>query len=113
MLVSTVIVVTGNHGEGLAITASTPHGTLAYDSTLKVPLVVSGAAVPTRLVTAPVSLADLAPTLSRVADLTTTGPSADLLAPTLAERDVYAETLYPARGWVACVVGSSRGSAGS
>ena len=105
VLASTVIVVTGDHGEGLGDHGEHAHGMLAYDSTLKVPLVVSGAAVPTRVVTAPVSLADLAPTLSRVAGLTTAGPSADLLAPTLAERDVYAETLYPrAAGWHALSV---------
>jgi arylsulfatase A-like enzyme/tetratricopeptide (TPR) repeat protein len=105
VLASTVVVVTGDHGEGLGDHGEHTHGMLAYDSTLRVPLVFSGAAVPKRAVTAPVSLTDLAPTLSRLAGLATAGPSADLLAPQLAERDVYAETHYPrAAGWHALSV---------
>ena len=46
------------------------------------------------------SLSDLAPTLVHAAGLKIDGPSANLLAPQLAERDVYAETQYPiAAGW--------------
>ena len=95
-----------------AITASMTHGMLAYDSTLRVPLVLSGAAVPTRVVTAPVSLAESRAELLRAAGLNTAGPSADLLAPTLAERDVYRGDGYPARrGGMRCRY--SQASAGS
>ncbi len=97
---ATVVAVAGDHGEGLGEHGEQAHGMLAYDSTLKVPLMLSGGAIQARVVRSPVSLADLAPTLSRVADLVAAGPSADLLAPQLAERDVYAETEYPrSAGW--------------
>ena len=73
---------------------------LVYDSTLRVPLVFSGAAAPKRIVTAPVSLSDVAATLRHAAGLPPDGPSPNLLAPQLAERDIYAETQYPrAAGW--------------
>ncbi len=105
VLASTVIVVTGDHGEGLGDHGEQTHGMLAYDSTLKVPLVLSGARLQQRIVPTPVSLADVAPTLARVAGLAVTGPSTDLLAPQLAERDVYAETQYPrSAGWHALSV---------
>jgi choline-sulfatase len=96
----TVIAVAGDHGEGLGDHGEQTHGMLAYDSTLKVPLILSGGAIRARVVRSPVSLADLAPTLSRAAGLAAAGPSADLLAQQLAERDVYAETQYPrSAGW--------------
>ena len=56
----TVIAVAGDHGEGLGEHGEHTHGMLAYDSTLRVPLVFSGAAAPKRIVTAPVSLSDVA-----------------------------------------------------
>jgi choline-sulfatase len=96
----TVVALAGDHGEGLGDHGEQTHGMLAYDSTLKVPLILSGGAIPARVVRAPVSLADLAPTLARVAGLAAAGASADLRAPQLVERDVYAETQYPrSAGW--------------
>jgi len=96
----TVIAVAGDHGEGLGEHGEHTHGMLAYDSTLRVPLVFSGAAAPKRIVTAPVSLSDVAATLRHAAGLPPDGPSPNLLAPQLAERDIYAETQYPrAAGW--------------
>ena len=96
----TVVAIAGDHGEGLGDHGEHTHGMLAYDSTLKVPLILSGGAIPARVVRSPVSLADLAPTLSRVAGLAAAGSGPDLLAPQLAERDVYAETQYPrSAGW--------------
>ena len=111
VLASTVIVVTGDHGEGLGDHGEHTHGMLAYDSTLRVPLVVSGAAVPKRVVTAPVSLADLAPTLSRRGwPCRPPGRAPICSRRQLAERDVYAETQYPrAAGWHA-LVGARRGA---
>ena len=96
----TVVAIAGDHGEGLGEHGEQTHGMLAYDSTLKVPLILSGGAMQARVVRSPVSLADLAPTLSRAAGVAAAGPSPDLLAPQLAERDVYAETQYPrSAGW--------------
>jgi len=96
VLSSTVVVVAGDHGEGLGEHGEQTHGMLAYDSTLRVPLVLSGATLQKRVVSAPVSLADIAPSLLRLAGLPPPGGhSADLLAPESRERDVYAETQYP------------------
>ena len=105
VMASTVVVVTGDHGEGLGDHGEHTHGMLAYDSTLKVPLILSGAKVPKRVVSSPVSLTDIAPSLLRLAGLTPAGGGADLLAPESRERDVYAESQYPrAAGWHALSV---------
>ena len=97
---STLIVVAGDHGEGLGEHGEHTHGMLLFDSTLRVPLIFAGPTAARNVVQAPVSLSDLAPTLVHAAGLKIDGPSANLLAPQLAERDVYAETQYPiAAGW--------------
>ncbi len=97
---STLIVVAGDHGEGLGEHGEHTHGMLLFDSTLRVPMIFAGPAASNNVVQAPVSLSDLAPTLVQAAGLKIDGPSANLLAPQLAERDVYAETQYPiAAGW--------------
>jgi arylsulfatase A-like enzyme len=70
LLDRTIVVIAGDHGEGLGDHGERTHGMLVYDSTLRVPLII---AVPRR---APerrdeaVSLADLAPTLLRAAGVT-------------------------------------------
>src|SRR6185503_18106818 len=59
----TLVVVAGDHGEGLGDHGERTHGMLLYDSTLRVPLIVSmpGAAAAKR--DDAVSLADIAPTV--------------------------------------------------
>jgi arylsulfatase A-like enzyme/tetratricopeptide (TPR) repeat protein len=99
---STVIALAGDHGEGLGEHGEQTHGMLAYDSTLRVPLIVAGPSIAPRVVSAPVSLIDIAPTLLRLAGISPAGSvsGADLLAQRKADRDVYAETQYPrAAGW--------------
>jgi len=61
----TLVVVAGDHGEGLGDHGEQTHGMLLYDSTLRVPLLVSlpGALAARR--DDPVSLADIAPTVLR------------------------------------------------
>jgi arylsulfatase A-like enzyme/Flp pilus assembly protein TadD len=100
---STVVVLAGDHGEGLGDHGELTHGMLAYDSTLRVPLVVAAPGEAPRRITAPVSLADVAPTLVRLA-----GVSGSLVAGA-STRDrfagdedaaAFAETEYPASaGW--------------
>jgi arylsulfatase A-like enzyme/Flp pilus assembly protein TadD len=95
-----LIAAAGDHGEGLGDHGESTHGMLAYDSTLRVPLIISGNGVERRRIDAPVSLRDLAPTLLALAGRTPppqmTG--ADVLAGPASE--IYAETLYPrAAGW--------------
>jgi choline-sulfatase len=99
---TTVIVVAGDHGEGLGDHGEQTHGMLAYDTTLRVPLVMAGPGVGRVTVDRPVSSVDIAPTLQRRAALTPAAATdgVDLLSPLPAERDVYAETQYPrAAGW--------------
>lgn len=106
-IASTVVAIAGDHGEGLGDHGEYTHGMLTYDTTLKVPLVLSGATLQPRVVTTPVSLADVAPSLLRLAGLAPSAAnSADLLTQSQPfERDVYAETLYPrSAGWHALAV---------
>jgi arylsulfatase A-like enzyme/Flp pilus assembly protein TadD len=98
----TVIAIAGDHGEGLGDHGELTHGMLAYDSTLRVPLVVAipGAAAAT--VSEAVSLVDLAGTLAELAHRPrpSTMHAQSLIRTPIGERDTYAETDYPrAAGW--------------
>ena len=63
----TLIVVAGDHGEGLGDHGERTHGMLLYDSTLRVPLIVSKSDTAAAKRDEPVSLADIAPTLLHAA----------------------------------------------
>ena len=98
----TIVVVAGDHGEGLDEHGERTHGMLLYDSTLRVPLIIArpGAAAATR--DEPVSLAEIAPTILRAAGVTP--PDAmtgrDLLDMVRLKPDLYSETEYPrVAGW--------------
>jgi choline-sulfatase len=109
----TIVVVAGDHGEGLGDHGERTHGMLVYDSTLRVPLIIAapGRAAGTR--EEPVSLVDLAPTLLRAAGVTppVEMKGRDLLEVRGAARDdaggrgaasadLYSETDYPrVAGW--------------
>ncbi len=60
---NTVVIVTGDHGEGLWDDGDLSHGTRPSEVQLAVPCVVVGAGVPTRVLTTPSYHADLLPTL--------------------------------------------------
>jgi choline-sulfatase len=97
-----VIAIAGDHGEGLGEHDERTHGMLAYDSTLRVPLVLAGGGISPAVVEGPVSLIDLSPTLLRRAGLTpdTNTGGLDLLSTVPRDRDIYAETRYPrTAGW--------------
>ena len=117
----TIVVVAGDHGEGLGEHGERTHGMLLYDSTLRVPLIIArpGAAAATR--DEPVSLAEIAPTILRAAGVTppdamtgrdlldmvrlkpdTTGIGSVRLQPDpyRLQPDLYSETEYPrVAGW--------------
>src|SRR5262249_38067834 len=60
----TIVIVSGDHGEGLGDHGEKTHGFFIYNSTMHVPLIVHLAAKPgTVTVDAPVSLVDLMPTV--------------------------------------------------
>ena len=108
----TAVAVIGDHGEGLGDQGELTHGMLAYDSTLRVPLVLAGAGVAARSRDdAPVSLVSAAATLVRLAHLDPPESMAAAL-PVFSRRaaagpqvprstiEIYAETEYPrAAGW--------------
>ena len=95
----TIVAITGDHGEGLGDHGEETHGMLAYDSTLRVPLVIRTPNRDPATIEAPVSLVDLAGTLLDLAGIAV--PSSMHHTPVLSgSRDVYAETQYPrAAGW--------------
>ena len=65
----TLVVVAGDHGEGLEDHGERTHGMLLYDSTLRVPLIVSMPGTAAARRDDPVSLADIAPTILRAAGI--------------------------------------------
>jgi arylsulfatase A-like enzyme/Tfp pilus assembly protein PilF len=100
----TVVVAAGDHGEGLGEHGEQTHGILAYDSTLRVPLIVHAPDQQPRQIDNPVSLADVAPSLLRfvgIQDSLAPEPTRrDLFGTTDTRTHVYAETQYPrAAGW--------------
>src|SRR5437762_13162043 len=66
----TLVVVAGDHGEGLGDHGERTHGMLLYESTLRVPLIVVAPGRPAGRRDDPVSLTDLAPTILRAAGVT-------------------------------------------
>lgn len=102
----TLVVVAGDHGESLGEHGEDTHGMLLYEAALRVPLFFTWRSGGPRLRPAVrhenVSLADLAPTLLALLDLTPPAPTdgVSLLAGVPADREVYAETTYPrVAGW--------------
>jgi arylsulfatase A-like enzyme/Tfp pilus assembly protein PilF len=62
---STLIVAAADHGEAFGEHGEIGHSLFTYDTTLRVPLIVAGPAIPEgRVVDAPVSLVDVAPTIA-------------------------------------------------
>lgn len=65
----TLIVVAGDHGEGLGDHDEATHGVFVYNSTVRVPLIVQQVALHPRTIQAPVELVDLFPTLVDLLEL--------------------------------------------
>ena len=96
-----VIVLAGDHGEGLGEHNERTHGMLAYDSTLRVPLVLVAPATRQQgHVSDVVSLADIAPTLLTLAQVNVPDTMSGSSLFSRREGDAYAETEYPRMaGW--------------
>ena len=97
----TLIVAAGDHGEAFGEHGEYAHSIFVYDTTLRVPLIVSGPAVSagTRI-DAAVTLADVAPTIARALGWTMNDVDGVDLAPALAGgtlpgRELYAESFAP------------------
>jgi arylsulfatase A-like enzyme/Tfp pilus assembly protein PilF len=100
----TLIIVAGDHGEGLGDHDEDEHGMLVYNSTLHVPLLLSGPASVCRSghrVASAVSLVDLTPTLLDILQIPSpkhvSGRSlrSVLLGESISPRPCYAETQAP------------------
>ncbi len=100
LLTTTLLAIAGDHGEGLGEHGEESHGMLAYDSTLRVPLIITGPGVSARVVDRAVSLVDLAPSLLTIARVRPGGPTAAPLLSADARDEIHAETVYPRQaGW--------------
>ncbi|HEX7136851.1 MAG TPA: sulfatase, partial [Vicinamibacterales bacterium] len=102
----TLVVVTADHGESLGEHGETTHGLFAYESTLHVPLVISGPSIRSSVVDTAVGHVDLVPTILDLVGVTVSpGPSGlegqSLANPLPADRALYFEALdaYLTRGW--------------
>jgi arylsulfatase A-like enzyme/Tfp pilus assembly protein PilF len=97
---STLIVVTADHGEAFGEHGEIGHSIFVYDTTLRVPLIIAGPSLPPRVVRDPVTLVDIAPTVTRLLGV---GPfdadgvdlSPALSGQSLPSREIYAESFAP------------------
>lgn len=94
-----VIVVLSDHGEGLGDHGEPEHGMFLYRESLHVPLLIRlpGGARGGERVAAPVGLADVAPTLLRIAGMEPPAfrHARSLFDPPDRGRTIYAESMYP------------------
>jgi len=98
----TLIVLTSDHGESLGDHGESTHGLFAYESTLAIPLILTGPSISTAVVDAPVAHVDIVPT---ILDMTGIDAPAALDGRSLgaadAGRAIYFEALDAnlTRGW--------------
>ena len=59
----TVVVVLGDHGESLGEHGEEQHGFFVYDATVRIPLILAGPTLPSRIVTDQVRIVDVMPTV--------------------------------------------------
>ena len=115
----TLVVITSDHGEGLGEHGETTHGFFAYESTLRVPLIIAevdpkATSYPKpRVVTTPARHVDIAPTIldalgAQSTDMKFAGSSLretiinpTFISPTIPDRPVYFEAMtgFLTRGW--------------
>ncbi|MEX2271245.1 MAG: sulfatase-like hydrolase/transferase [Vicinamibacterales bacterium] len=104
----TLVIVTADHGEGLGEHGEATHGTFAYESTLRVPLIVSQVGPgsgndPGRVIDTPVRHVDILPTITGILGLRQTDglPGRTLLDDGDQPRHTYFEAMTPMlkRGW--------------
>ena len=97
----TVVVVAGDHGEGLGDHGEETHGLLVYDSVLRVPLIVRAPAIQPRRIADVVRLVDVAPTVLDLLGVEAPPSDGTSLVRALnggrLDVEAYAESLYPAR----------------
>lgn len=98
---STLVVLAADHGEAFGEHGEVGHSIFVYDTTLHVPLILSGAGLPPDRTSAdPVSVIDVAPTALRVLGVASFDADGIDLTPalnglSLPPRDLYAESFAP------------------
>jgi choline-sulfatase len=95
-----VILVAADHGEAFGEHGEIAHSIFVYDTTLRVPLIVAGPGIDARIEQSPVSLVDVAPTLTRLGGLGPFDTDGVDLSPALhggpiSDRRLYAESFAP------------------
>jgi arylsulfatase A-like enzyme/tetratricopeptide (TPR) repeat protein len=99
--VPTLVLVTADHGESLGEHGEDTHGIFVYDSTIRVPFILTGPGVPAGVVAQTVAQGiDVAPTLLDCAGLTAKGMEGRSLrratsGQALSDPPAYAESLHP------------------
>ena len=97
---TTVVALAGDHGEGLGDHGEQTHGMLAYDSTLRVPLILAGPDLAPRVSPSAISLADVSSLLVATSGIAAPGSKPRGLDSDASTAEIYAETRYPrAAGW--------------
>ena len=96
----TAVIVVGDHGEAFGEHGEYAHSIFVYDTTLRVPLIVSAPNANSARVGEPVTLADIAPTAAHLVGETMADVDGVDLAPawsggTLPHRELYAESFAP------------------
>ncbi|MGA8537893.1 MAG: sulfatase-like hydrolase/transferase [Terriglobales bacterium] len=103
-----IIIVTGDHGEGLGEHGEDTHGLFLYDSTLHIPLILkfAGAAHHGSVIDAQVRTTDILPTILQATGIATPAElNGESLFPlieqsAISNRELFGETDYPLRwGW--------------
>lgn len=102
LLAHTLVIAAADHGEGLGEHGERTHGVLLYDSTVRVPLILSrpGVIAAGRVVTDPVSLIDVFPTVCELLGFESPGGvqgrslARALRGEPLEARPIYAESEY-------------------
>lgn len=97
---TTLLAVTGDHGEAFGEHGEIAHSLFVYDTTLRVPLILAGPSLPAKTIQAPVSHVDLAPTLMGLLGVSPLDSDGVDLSPAiqtgaLPARDLYAESFAP------------------
>jgi arylsulfatase A-like enzyme len=97
---TTLVAVTADHGEAFGEHGEIAHSVFVYDTTLNVPLILAGPALSPRVVEAPVSLIDLAPTVMKLLgierfDADGVDLGAVIAGGRPADRTLYAESFAP------------------
>jgi arylsulfatase A-like enzyme/Flp pilus assembly protein TadD len=97
---SALVIVAGDHGEAFGEHGEIAHSVFLYDTTLRVPLIISGPGVPAAARDADVSLVDVFPTILDALGIPARDADGVSLLPltkggTLAPRELYAETFAP------------------